>query len=68
MFLDEMPFDTESADHRVPFSDEEERRLLVLFNQLDVNRDGRIDVNDLSKALQQLQIPHVPGHAQVTNI
>lgn len=44
---------------------DEEKRLSSLFNRLDVNHDGRIDVHDLSKALQKLRIPHVPGQAQV---
>ena len=44
---------------------EEEERLTELFNQLDVNKDGRIDVNDLGKALDQMQVPQIPGQAQV---
>ena len=46
-------------------SEEEEERLGKLFNELDLNKDGRICVDDLSRALHKLQIPQVPGQAQV---
>ena len=45
---------------------EEQKRIATLFNQLDINQDGRIDINDLTAALHQLQVPQVPGQAQVT--
>lgn len=44
---------------------EEGERLSHLFNQLDVDKDGLIDVNDLTEALHLLQVPVVPGQAQV---
>ena len=46
-------------------SQEEEERLSELFNRLDVNKDGRIDIHDLSEALNSMQVPQVPGQAQV---
>ena len=47
-------------------SPEEEKRLGQLFDQLDINRDGKIDIRDLSGALHQLRVPQVPGQAQVS--
>ena len=46
-------------------SPEEEKRLSELFDRLDVDKDGRIDVNDLTEALHLLEIPVIPGQAQV---
>ena len=43
----------------------DEHRLEELFRKLDVNRDGRIDIHDLSEALLRLKVPQLPGHAQV---
>ncbi|KAL5012774.1 hypothetical protein ScPMuIL_011325 [Solemya velum] len=43
---------------------EEEKRLETLFQKLDVNKDGRIDIDDLSQGLHDANIPQVPGHAQ----
>jgi len=43
----------------------DERRIEELFRKLDVNRDGRIDIHDLSEALHRLEVPQLPGHAQV---
>ena len=45
---------------------EDEKRLESLFKQLDVNRDGRIDANDLSEALHRMGIHQMPGHVQVS--
>ena len=44
---------------------EDQKRLSELFDSLDVDKDGRIDVNDLTEALQQLEVPVIPGQAQV---
>jgi Ca2+-binding EF-hand superfamily protein len=60
-----MPCDLEE-DLESCLSESEERRLSSLFNRLDVNHDGLIDVNDLSKALQKFHIPQLCGQAQVT--
>jgi len=43
----------------------DEQRLEELFRKLDLNRDGRIDIHDLSEALHRLKVPQLPGHAQV---
>ncbi|CAH1786844.1 unnamed protein product [Owenia fusiformis] len=48
----------------IDLSPEEQKRLQDLFNRLDVNKDGRIDVHDLTEALHNLKIPQVPGHAE----
>jgi len=53
----------ESGSHSGSSADE--RRVEELFRQLDVNRDGRIDIHDLSEALRRLKVPQLPGHAQV---
>jgi len=52
-----------SSSHSI--SEADERRLEELFRKLDVNRDGRIDIHDLSEALHRLKVPQLPGHAQV---
>lgn len=49
-----------------PITREEERQMKALFKRLDVNRDGKIDVADLTQALRTMEIPQMPGHAQVT--
>ena len=46
-------------------SNEETQRMSELFNKLDINKDGKIDITDLSKSLQQMDVWQVPGHAQV---
>ena len=45
--------------------EEERKRLSDLFNQLDVNKDGKIDIRDLSEAWAKLHVPHRPGQAEV---
>lgn len=51
--------------HNHDLTEEEERRLEDLFNRLDIDKDGRIDVNDLTEALHQLQVPQFPGQVEV---
>ena len=51
--------------HHADLSAEERKRISDLFNRLDVNKDGKIDIKDLTEALQQLRVPTVPGQAQV---
>ena len=46
-------------------SKEEEKKLNELFNKLDVNKDGQIDIHDLTQALSDMQVPQLPGHAKV---
>lgn len=43
----------------------EEESLRELFGKLDVNKDGKVDMDDLNKALHDMQVPQVPGHAEV---
>lgn len=45
-------------------SAEEEERLSDLFNRLDINNDGRIDVKDLSEGLHKLNVPVHSGHVK----
>ncbi|KAK3586972.1 hypothetical protein CHS0354_026687 [Potamilus streckersoni] len=52
-----------SADQKNVTSAEKER-LSALFEKIDRNKDGRIDIDDLSEALQSMNVPTVPGHAQ----
>ncbi len=47
--------------HELPV--EEEERLEKVFRELDVNNDGRIDVNDLVKALETKGIK--PSHENI---
>lgn len=48
-----------SAEHgQREVSVETERRLKELFEKLDINGDGRIDVSDLTEGLQKLGVPH----------
>lgn len=37
---------------------EEKKSLQELFNKLDVNKDGRIDIDDLTSSLGEMQVPH----------
>lgn len=43
----------------------EEVKLKDLFNKIDKNRDGKIDIKDLSTALSEMKVAQVPGHAKV---
>ena len=36
-----------------------------LFKQLDTNKDGRVDVKELTEGLGKLGVPTIPGQAQV---
>lgn len=38
--------------HELPFADE--KRLEELFNKLDIDSNGKIDIHDLSAALKEL--------------
>ena len=46
-------------------SPHDEARVQELFDRLDLDKDGRIDIKDLSNAFHQLGIPQIPGQAQV---
>ncbi|MCP9265171.1 Calcium-binding mitochondrial carrier protein SCaMC-3 [Dirofilaria immitis] len=41
-------------------SEEKERRLRELYERLDMNKDGTIDIRDLTNALKQ-KAPHIPS-------
>ncbi|KAL8562915.1 hypothetical protein ACOMHN_004607 [Nucella lapillus] len=45
-------------------SEEERKKLRKLFEELDLNKDGAIDLNDLTKAMETMSVPRFPGHAQ----
>jgi len=46
------------------FDEEDEERISELFQKLDVNEDGRIDIGELSQGLHRLKIHHVPDQAE----
>ena len=46
-------------------SKHEEARIQELFDRLDLDKDGKIDIKDLSNAFHQLGVPQIPGQAQV---
>ena len=39
-----------------------------LFQQFDVNKDGRVDVKELTEGLSRLGVPTIPGQAEVSVI
>ena len=52
----------------VKMTPEERKRFEDLFSKLDVNKDGKVEVNELSAALKKmkgLSDKAVTGHAQV---
>lgn len=53
------------ASDEVEISPDEEKTLHDLFLKLDMNKDGKIDMLDLTKAMETMQLPQVPGHAKV---
>uniref|UniRef100_A0A0B7AA15 EF-hand domain-containing protein n=1 Tax=Arion vulgaris TaxID=1028688 RepID=A0A0B7AA15_9EUPU len=53
-----------SDEQDIVVSPEEEKALHDLFQKLDMNKDGRIDLTDLTKAMENMQLPQVPGHAK----
>lgn len=42
----------------------EEAKLRELFNKIDKDRDGNIDIKDLITALPEMAVAQLPGHAQ----
>ena len=56
---------TEEDVQETDISAEEEATLHELFESLDLNKDGKLDMNDLTKAMTNMQVPQVPGHAKV---
>ena len=45
---------------------EKERQYKELFERLDVDNDGRVDVNELKQAFYDMRLPQVPGQAEVS--
>ena len=43
----------------------EKEKIEELFRQLDSNKDGRVDVKELTEGLSRLGVPTIPGQAQV---
>ena len=43
----------------------EEAKLRELYEKIDKNRDGKIDIKDLNTALSEMKVAQLPGHAQV---
>ena len=43
----------------------DEDRIAKLFNDLDTNQDGKIDITELSEGLKRLGVKHIPGSAEV---
>ena len=43
----------------------DEDRISSLFKELDANKDGKIDINELSEGLKRLGVKHIPGSAEV---
>lgn len=50
------------------FNKDDEKRIAELFKEMDINKDGRIDVKELSEGLKRLGIHHVPDQAEVSLI
>ena len=47
-------------------SEEDEERFGQLFEQLDRNRDGKLDVQELREGIERLGLPSTTGTAQVS--
>ena len=47
------------------YSQEDEERFARLFEQLDRNRDGKLDLQELREGIERLGLPSKTGTAQV---
>ncbi|KAA0203021.1 hypothetical protein HAZT_HAZT004403 [Hyalella azteca] len=64
MTIDSHTSGTPISHKAYELSTEDEDRLGDLFQKLDTNGDGKIDVGDLSKGLKMLNLPYFPGHME----
>jgi len=48
-----------------PHTPEDEKRLAEIFHAIDRNKDGRIDIDDLSALLKSKNVPNASDQAQV---
>lgn len=53
------------SSERRNISKEDEERLSELFNSIDRNKDGRIDIDDLCALLKSKNVPNASDQAQV---
>lgn len=60
-----MPAEEEELNKLPELTPMEEVKLRELYNKIDKNRDGKIDIKDLSTALSEMEVAQLPGHAQV---
>lgn len=51
----------------VDLSHEKEAYYREIFNKLDVDKDGRIDVDELKQAYAKMGLLQVPGQAEVSS-
>lgn len=55
-----------SSGHPPKPSKEDEERFARLFEQLDRNRDGKLDLQELSEGIERLGLPSTSETAQVS--
>ena len=54
-----------SSSRPFDISPEKEAYYRKIFNKLDVDKDGRIDVEELKQAYGKMRLLQVPGQAEV---
>lgn len=57
-----------STGQATKLSAEDEKRFAQLFEQLDHNRDGKLDLKELKEGIKRLGLPSTSGTAQVGSI